>query len=128
MIVLDASVLIALLDTDDLHHDRAYALLAALLDDRFAASPLTLAEVLVGPTRAGSVERVDAALRRLEVTAVSLDAATPRRLAALRASTGLKLPDCCVLLAAEQVRGAVATFDDKLAAAARAIGLDVRGA
>lgn len=128
MIVLDASVLIALLDTDDRHHDRAYALLGTLLDDRFAAGPVTLAEVLVGPTRSGSVERVEAALHRLEVTTVPLDGAAPRRLAALRASTGLKLRDCCVLLAAEQVGGAVATFDDKLAAAGRALGLDVRGA
>lgn len=126
MIVLDASVLIALLDTDDLHHDRAFGLLSMLLDDRFAASPVTLAEVLVGPTRAGTVERVDAALRRLEVATVPIDGSAPRRLAALRASTGLKLPDCCVLLAAEVVDGPLATFDDKLAAAARAVGFDVR--
>lgn len=38
---------------------------------------------------------------------------------------GLKLPDCCVLFAAEQVAGSVATFEDRLAGAARARGLEV---
>ncbi|MGH3428816.1 MAG: hypothetical protein ACRDQZ_14830 [Mycobacteriales bacterium] len=39
----------------------------------------------------------------------------------LHAETGLKLPGCCVLLAAEQIAAAaVATFDDRLAAADRA--------
>jgi predicted nucleic acid-binding protein len=50
----------------------------------------------------------------------------PARLAGLRASTGLTLPDCCVLLAAEQVDGAIVTFEDRLAAAARERGIDVR--
>lgn len=36
----------------------------------------------------------------------------------LRAETGFRLPECCVLLAAEQVLGGVATFDGRLAATA----------
>ncbi len=32
----------------------------------------------------------------------------------LRTETGLCLPDCCVLLAAEQLKAAVATFDERL--------------
>jgi predicted nucleic acid-binding protein len=47
----------------------------------------------------------------------------PVRLALLRAETGLKLPDCCVLLAAEQSGAAVATFDDRLAGAVTRRGL-----
>jgi predicted nucleic acid-binding protein len=35
---------------------RAESLLARWIDDEFAASPVTLAEVLVGPTRTGRVE------------------------------------------------------------------------
>lgn len=50
----------------------------------------------------------------------------PARLAVLRAGTRLKLPDCCVLLAAEQSHGAVATFDDRLANAAGDRGCIVR--
>ena len=125
MIVLDASVLIAHLDADDAHHARASALLQAAGSSRLCASRLTLAEVLVGPTRAGRLEVAVAALAQLGVDGVGLDADAPARLAGLRASTGLKMPDCAVLLAAEQMDARVATFDASLAAAARALGLGV---
>lgn len=54
MIVLDASVLIAYLDSEDAHHTRAETLLAKEIDDDFAASSLTVAEVLVMPARGAS--------------------------------------------------------------------------
>ena len=123
MIVLDASVLIAHLSAADARHERATQLLLAAGDEPFAASPLTLAEVLVGPARAGLLERASVVLRQLGVTAVALDTDAPARLATLRAITGLKLPDCCVLLAAEQAGAAVLTLDDRVAAAARERGL-----
>jgi predicted nucleic acid-binding protein len=126
VIVLDASVLIAHLDGSDAHHDRAFRLLAELSDEQFGASPLTLAEVLVGPARVGRLERAAAALREIGVTDVPLSDDAPPRLALLRAGTGLKLPDCCVLFAAEQVSGSLATFEDRLAGVARERGVDVR--
>lgn len=126
MIVLDASVLIAHFDATDVHHDRAGTLLLGVSDEPLAASPLTLAEVLVGPARVGRMDCVTAALRQLDVTSVSLEQDAALRLAALRAGTNLKLPDCCVLLAAEQTRAAVATFDDRLATTARERGFAVR--
>jgi len=126
MIVVDASVLIAHLDTTDAHHDRATALLLDVAGEPMGASPLTLAEVLVGPARAGQLDRGEALLHQLDVTGVSLDEDAPARLAVLRATTGLKLPDCCVLLAAEQSHAGVATFDDRLASAATEHGMVVR--
>ncbi len=126
MIVLDACVLIAHLDAADPHHDRASALLLEEANSTFAASPITLAEVLVGPARAGQLEPAAIALRQLDLITVPLGEDAPIRLAGLRASTGLKLPDCCVILAAEQERGSVATFDDRLAWASRQRGLLVR--
>jgi hypothetical protein len=45
---------------------------------------------------------VERALHELDVTSARLLDDAPARLAALRAGTGLKLPDCCVLLAAKQ--------------------------
>lgn len=126
MIVLDASVLIAHLDATDVHHARAGELLLAVTDEPLGASPLTLAEVLVGPARAGQLDRGTASLRQLEVTSVGFQDDAPMRLAVLRAGTGLKLPDCCVLLAAERTHGAVATFDARLADAAAAQGLVAR--
>lgn len=128
MIVLDASVLIAHLDATDVHHERASALLVDVADEPMGASPLTLAEVLVGPARVGQLDRAAAVVHQLEVKSVSLDEDAPARLAMLRAGTNLKLPDCCVLLAAERTHGEVATFDDRLARVAVEHGLVVRTA
>lgn len=127
MIVLDACVLIAHLDATDAHHACASALLLDAADEPLGASPLSLAEVLVGPARAGQLDRATAALYQLQVTSVLLGEDAPARLAVLRAGTSLKLPDCCVLLAAEQTHAVVATFDDRLATEARQRGFVVRG-
>ena len=125
MIVIDASVLIAHLDADDGHHDRAESLLSATGDAPLWASRLTLAEVLVGPARAGKLEVAMAALGQLGINGVGLDTDAPARLAGIRAQTRLKMPDCCVLLAAEQLGARVASFDDSLVAAVQAMGLAV---
>lgn len=125
MIVFDASVLIAHLNPTDAHHQRAGNLLRGALDHGFGASPITLAEALVAPARSGAVERATALLRELGIRAVDLATGSPMRLAPLRLHTGLKLPDCCVLHAAELVGAAVATFDERLADAARARGSSV---
>jgi len=123
VMVLDASVLIAHLDADDAHHERATRLLLDAIDEPLAASPLTLAEVLVGPARGGRDELAEGALRELGVEVVPLDVSAPRDLAELRARTQLRLPDCCVLLAARSAGGYVATFDDRLHRAAAELGL-----
>lgn len=123
MIVLDAGVLIAHLNAHDPCHGRAEMLLQKAAEYPMAASSITLAEVLVGPVRAGKADVADEALRVLEVEEIPVRAGTAARLARLRASTGLKLPDCCVLLAAEDVRAmAVLTFDDRLAKQAEELG------
>ena len=118
VIVLDASVLIAYLDSDDAHHTLAEDLLAREIDDDFAASPLTLAEVLVVPVRDGRLEEVRAALDGLEVKETPFPADTPVKLARLRAGSGLKMPDCCVLLAADAAGARIASFDGALLRAA----------
>jgi predicted nucleic acid-binding protein len=123
VIVLDASVLIAHLDAADVHHQRATELLVNAADETLGASPLTLAEVLVGPARAGTIDAARAALAELAVVVVPLNDEAPARLAVLRATSRLRLPDCCVLLAAETEHAGVATFDDKLADAATQFGL-----
>ena len=43
-------------------------------------------------------------------------------------TTRLKLPDCCVVLAAQQRAAAVLTFDDRLAAACERLGVPLAGA
>jgi len=127
LIVADANVLIAHFDAADAHHERAVADLLAAGEQPLGASPITLAEVLAAPAREGRLQAARAALAQLDVREVELGSDSPARLATLRAETSLKLPDCCVLLAAQNAPASeLLTFDDRLAEQARRIGLRVR--
>ena len=123
MIVLDASVLIAHLDGGDRHHAEAQILLGQGAEGVLGASAITLAETLVSPARAGRLADAEAALQLLDVNQLPLGEGAPGRLAMLRAEVGLKMPDCCVLLAAQEHSGTVASFDSDLLTAARKLGL-----
>jgi predicted nucleic acid-binding protein len=127
VIVLDANVLIALLDPSDAHHDAADELMVTHAGRGLSVSPVTLAEFLVGPTLAGppAVKHAEATMSALDVQQVPLDAESPLALARMRVETRLPMPDCCVLLAAQQVDGAVASFDTRLNSAARALGIQL---
>jgi predicted nucleic acid-binding protein len=123
VIVMDACVLIAFFNAADAHHDRARLVLRETAGHERAASPITLAEVLVGPARTGRLDEARDALDKLRITQVAIGLDAPSRLARLRADTGLKLPDCCVVLAAlDGAAQAIATLDDRLAAASRDLG------
>jgi predicted nucleic acid-binding protein len=123
VIVLDASVLIAHLDGRDVHHEKAARLLIDTGAEALAASTISLAETLVAPARAGRLAEAKEALERLGVAELYMGHGGPSRLAQLRADTGCKLPDCCVLLAAQEHEGTVASFDVGLTKAAAALGL-----
>jgi predicted nucleic acid-binding protein len=124
VIVLDASALIAFLNPSDELHRRAVTSLIELGPRRsFGISPITHAEVLVGPARAGTLDAAEQAIAALGVSEVALPIDAGRRLATLRARTKLKLPDCCVILAGEISAGTILTFDHRLAAVARRLGL-----
>ncbi|HEV7493207.1 PIN domain-containing protein [Baekduia sp.] len=123
MIVLDASVLIAHFDQHDALHSRATEHLLDVADQQLGASSITLAEILVGPTRTDHLSAAQAALRALDVAELPLPPNAATRLAALRVETALKLPDCCVLLAAQDAHGTVLTFDDRLGREAARLGL-----
>ncbi|MGH3095601.1 MAG: type II toxin-antitoxin system VapC family toxin [Streptosporangiales bacterium] len=124
MIVLDASVIIAYLDADDEHHARAEGLLAREIDDEFGANSLTLAEVLVAPTRENRLEDARAVLHDLEVQELPLPPETAVKLAQVHALTNVKMPDCCVLLAAEHLVARIGSFDDRLLRAAATRNLE----
>lgn len=125
MIVLDASLLIAHLDSTDPHHDAAQSLLLDSAAEGFAASVVTIAEVLVAPARVHRLAEAESALVDLGVEAVPLAVDAPARLAQLRVDAGLRMPDCCVLLAAQDCGRTLATFDGRQAAQARGLGLQV---
>ncbi len=124
MIVLDASVVIAYGRTTDAHHNRSATLLTTTTDE-FAIHALTMTECLVGPTRLGRERDLLKFFRVLGVRRIDLDADAPVRLARLRVSTGLKLPDCCVLDSAIRHGADLATFDAGLSAAAKAHGVTI---
>jgi predicted nucleic acid-binding protein len=125
VIVLDASTLIAVLDPDDAHHQAAEELVASAVSDELGVNQLTLAEVLVGPVRSDRLGHTLDGLRQLEVMQLGFPADSPIRLAVLRSQTGLTMPDCCVLLSAQDQGGAVASFDEHLRPGALNQGLDV---
>lgn len=125
MIVVDASLLIAYLDGSDSHHDSAEALLADAVNDDLGINPLTLAEVLVAPTRTGRLDAVLEVLRDLDVESLPLPVDSAVRLAELRVRTNLRMPDCCVLLAAQDAAASVASCDARLAQAAESLNLRV---
>ena len=125
MIVLDASVLIAYLDGEDDYHTAAEALLTQAIEDDLAANSLTLAEVLVVPARDGRLDQTLAVLRDLEIQELPFPPDAAVRLAQLRATAGLKMPDCCVLLAAQDAAASVASFDERLTQAAEKRNLPV---
>jgi predicted nucleic acid-binding protein len=123
----DAGVLIAHLDERDAHHERATQLLADSGTEPLGASTISLAETLVAPARAGRLTDATDALERLGIDELPLGDGAAARLAQLRADTGRKLPDCCVLLAAEKHDGVLATFDSALVETAGGLGLATRG-
>ncbi len=124
-VVLDATVMIGYLDEDDPHHEAAERVIAEAFGQELRANTLTLAETMVGPARAGRLDEVQVILQDLGVTESPFVEGSIERLAWLRSRTRLKMPDCCVLLAALTHGGAVATFDEALRKAARVEGLDV---
>ncbi|MDJ0356269.1 type II toxin-antitoxin system VapC family toxin [Paenarthrobacter sp. PH39-S1] len=126
MIALDASIVIALLENEDPHHEAAKAFLATSASESWIINVLTLAEVLVAPARVGRLQQAQSVLDLLNIHTDSLAADQAPELASLRAETGLKMPDACVLLTAVNRSASLATFDTKLAAAADRLGVALR--
>lgn len=125
MIVLDANVLIGFLDATDSHHAAVVSLLERRFADGFAASVLTVAEVLVHPTR---VERQDAAmasLAKIGVQVIPLEASDAAALARVRNTYRVRMPDAVALHAAMSTGAELATFDIALTAAAQKAGVRI---
>jgi toxin FitB len=112
MIIVDASVLIAFLDSNDGHHVAAVDLLEHAVPP-LIVHPITAAEVLVAPTTRGIADQVwsDLTAIGVEIDDTPLE---PLLLARLRVETGCKLPDCCVVTSALAHRVSIATFDGRL--------------
>jgi predicted nucleic acid-binding protein len=124
--VLDASVLIALLDPADPHHQASRAALEAHADDDLRIPAHTLAEALVHPLRAGKEREARRLIASLEIAVDPVDEAVGIAAARLRARHGsaLRMPDALVLAYAD-VRKArrVLTADERWPAWSRRVEL-----
>ena len=125
MIALDASVIIAHLNRADPHHEAATEILLGGTPGRILVHTMTLAEVLVGGVRIGQGASMRDDLHSAGIVVAPSDGDESLRLAELRVSTGMKLPDCCVLDVAIHNRAMLATFDATLAEAAHKQGVAV---
>ena len=114
MIILDAGVIIGFRDADDAHHGAATTFLLAHAGEQLGMSTITKAETLVNPVRVGRLDEALEILRTLMIEEVRLDENSAVALASLRVTSGLKMPDCCVVLAALQRAAAIASFDQRL--------------
>lgn len=124
MIVFDAGVLIAHLETHDVFRPAATAFMEEYEELEFAAGVTTIAEVLVHPCQAGSAESVVAALESLVLVPLELTQGDIMGVAGIRADTGLRMPDAIVLHLAERHAAQLVTTDRAVARAARARGVE----
>jgi predicted nucleic acid-binding protein len=105
VIHLDAGVVIALLDADDVHHDTATTSLTSyrVRGNRFAMSAVVFAEILVQPYRMSpaTVQQITGLCVQLPIEIVNLDQAIADRAAEIRAQhSSLTLPDAIVIASA----------------------------
>jgi predicted nucleic acid-binding protein len=125
VIVLDANVLIAFLDSSDPHHAVSTELLERHFVDGFASSVLTVAEALVHPTQVDRQDAAMTALLSIGVRVIPLEATDATELARVRNSYRLRMPDAVALHTAIRTGSELATFDDALVAAARRAGVSL---
>jgi predicted nucleic acid-binding protein len=121
-LILDASVLIGLLDTADAHHAQA-------IQDTEAADqtgrPLFVpasaySEALVAFARANRIKDAREAITAMGLTITPLTATIAEHAAELRARhERLRLPDAIVLASAHELNGQLLSYDHNLARLAR---------
>jgi predicted nucleic acid-binding protein len=121
-LILDASVLIGLLDSADAHHTRAVTDTEAAdnLRRRLVAPATAYSEALVAFARVGRTAEARGAISGMGINVVPLTEAMAERAAELRSQHApLRLPDAMVLACAAELDGELLTYDDRLAAIAR---------
>ncbi len=117
-LILDASLLIGLLDSLDAHHESAVR--AVELADRAKRKLLTPAsaysEALVAFARADRLAEAREAIAAMGITVTPMSGAIAERAAVLRAKPGkLRLPDAIVLATALELDGELLSYDAQLA-------------
>lgn len=117
LVVLDAGVVIAALDTADANHAAAVAALRRHASDDVRIPASALAEALVAPSRRGVIREVRETIESLGLAVAPLDEETAVVAAALRARRRtVRLPDALVAATGESLEAdLVLTTDRRLA-------------
>ena len=116
-LILDASVLIGLLDSADAHHQRAVDdVERADQEGRPLFAPASaFAEALVAFARAGRTREARDAVAAMGITIAPLTATMAEGAALLRARhEQLRLPDALVLACAHELAGDLLSYDDRV--------------
>ena len=116
-LILDASVLIGLLDTADPHHTRAVDdVEAADLEGQQLVLPASAySETLVAFARARRLDEARRAIAGMGITVMPLTDAIAERAAELRSRhERLRLPDAMVLATAQELGGRLLSYDRRL--------------
>lgn len=116
-LILDASVLIGLLDDADAHHQRAVDDVEAAdeASTELIAPASAYSEAMVAFARVDRISDAREAIAAMGIRVSPLDARTAERAAELRARySGLRLPDAIVLATAHELGGSLLTYDERL--------------
>jgi predicted nucleic acid-binding protein len=116
-LILDASVLIGLLDDADAYHQRAVDDVEAAdeASRELVAPASAYSEAMVAFARVDRISDAREAIAAMGIRVAPLDARTAERAAELRARySGLRLPDAIVLATAHELGGSLLTYDERL--------------
>lgn len=102
VVVFDSDVLVGFLSAHDANHDRALERVRDSLrpGTRRLLCAVNLSEILIGPLRTGTAERVERMLAQFTVEIIDVDTALAKDAAAVGAQTNLNLPDAYALATA----------------------------
>jgi predicted nucleic acid-binding protein len=117
-VALDSSVLIALLNDNDSHHDLVYSRIKSV-ENHYEISAVTLMECLVGPYME-SARTATEIRRKIAVAIGSIEPLTDEvavEAAKIRATTRLKAPDSIICASARLTGATLWTLDRRLAKA-----------
>lgn len=114
-VVLDSSVLIALISPNDLHHEAAIRATSAR--HQYLISAVTLSETLVVPFRSSAqlAERIRTSIEKAVSEIVPIDSDIATLGAHKRATLNLSMPDALISATATHEKSELWTFDKSLA-------------
>lgn len=118
-LVFDASVVIALLETKDPHHQAALRFYLDSMGETLYLASITYAEVLATPDKHNKLGFYVKNLANAGFEVMELSQKSAINLAKTRSRSGLKMPDACVLALAQEIGCSLVTADKQLAAAAK---------